>query len=162
MHSSPIISPPPPSPVCMPTNRIKPSPATGTASRQSKRHRPGSRNRSHHLSCRVGTSSPTEQIAAAAVCLDSGHPEDPRRRIAPKTSFPHHPLCFPHLTMISRALECQQRKAPAATRNMASLLAPRVPPPDASDPAPRCRPCVPSTPRPNVAAASLQSTGARR
>ena len=118
--TSPIRSPPPPSPVCMTTNRIKPSPATGTASRQSKRHRPGSRNRSHHQSCRVGTSSPTEQIATAAVGLDSGHPKDPRRRLAPKTSFPHHPLCFPHLTMISRALECQQRKASAVTTSASS------------------------------------------
>ena len=126
MHSSPIRSPPPPSPGCMTTNRIKPSPATGTASRQSKRHRPGSRNRGHHQSCRVGTSSPTEQIAAAAVGLNSGHPEDPHRRLALKTSFPHHPLCFPHLTMISRALECQQRKASTVTTSasFASTLPP--------------------------------------
>ena len=118
--TSPIRSPPPPSPVCMTTNRIKPLPATGTASRQSKRHRPGNRNRGHHQSCRVGTSSPTEQIVTTAVSLDSGHPEDPHRRLALKTSFPHHPLCFPHLTMNSRALECQQRKASAATTSASS------------------------------------------
>ena len=88
--TSPIRSPPPPSPVCMTTNRIKPSPATGTASRQSKRHSPGSRNRSHHLSCRVGTSSPSEQIAAAAVGLDSGHPDDPRRRKGKPSSLQEH------------------------------------------------------------------------
>ena len=90
MHSSPIRSPPPPSPVCMTTNRIKPSPATGTASRQSKRHRPGSRNRSHHLSCRVGTSSPTEQNAAA------------RRR--PLSPFQEVPVRALHIPRSARAV----------------------------------------------------------
>ena len=90
MHSSPIRSPPPPSPVCMTTNRIKPSPATGTASRQSKRHRPGSRNRSHHLSCRVGTSSPTEQNAAA------------RRR--PLSPFQEVPVRALHVPRSARAV----------------------------------------------------------
>jgi len=93
--TSPIRSPLPPSPVCVTTNRNKPSPATGTAPRQSKRHRPGSRNRGHHQSCRVGTSSPTEQIVTTAVSLDSGHPDDPRCQLAPKTSFPIILSVFP-------------------------------------------------------------------
>ena len=40
--------------------------------------------------------------------------------VSPKNEFPHHPLCFPHLTMISRALECQQRKASTVTTSASS------------------------------------------
>ena len=40
--------------------------------------------------------------------------------VSPENEFPHHPLCFPHLTMISRALECQQRKASAVTTSTSS------------------------------------------
>ena len=40
--------------------------------------------------------------------------------VSPENEFPHHPLCFPQLTMISCARECQQRKASAATTSASS------------------------------------------
>ena len=40
--------------------------------------------------------------------------------VSPENEFPHHPLCFPQLTMISCARECQQRKASAVTTSASS------------------------------------------
>ena len=69
--------------------------------------------------CNHGLTRTTDRLPSLPSRRKSGHPEDPSRWLALKTSSPPLPLSLSHLTVISRALECQQRKAPGAPSAMA-------------------------------------------